>query len=418
MTAQPSTSTICIIIGASHAGVNCAFNLRREGWQGRIILIDADPNLPYHRPPLSKSFLTEEGGIEKIALRPLESYEQENIQLKFGKVIAIDPGAKQVKLSDGNILSYDQLVIATGARALVPPIPGLDAVDKLFVLRQATDIQKIRHALEASPSKRVLIIGGGYIGLELAASLTKFGAKVQLLEREERILARVTAPEMSTFFHQLHLSRGVEISTGKNVRAFHALDGAYQAECADGSQFEGDLVVLGVGIQVNTELATACGLKVENGISVDSTTQTSDPAIYAIGDCSYHYNAYYDRFVRLESVQNAVDQAKVAAANICGREKHYNALPWFWSDQYELKLQTAGLFNGYDEVLMRMEPHKENSFSIWYFKGDRLLAVDAVNQAKAYVVGMKLLREQRPIEKSRLVDPATPLRPAALLKSC
>lgn len=407
----------CLIIGASHAGVNCAFALRREGWARQILLIDADPHLPYHRPPLSKTFLTEEGGIEKIALRPAASYEKEEIERICGRVSAIDRANRQVCLSDGRIFAYEKLVIATGARPFIPPIPGLAENKQVFTLRHAADIVQIRQALDNSQNKRVAIIGGGYIGLELAASLSKLEAKVVVVEREERLLARVTAPALSDFFRNLHQAKGVQICTGKNVVAIQAGADSSQVECGDGTVFAADLVVLGVGIKVNTELAAAAGLQIENGIKVDETNCTNDEHIYAIGDCSFHHNSYYDTFVRLESVQNAVDQAKVTAANICGKHTVYNALPWFWSDQYDIKLQTVGLFQGYDEIILRVEDGKENCFSVWYFQGNRLLAVDAVNNAKAYVVGMKVLKEKHLVDKTKISDPNSPLKPALLLQT-
>ncbi|NRB53828.1 MAG: oxidoreductase [Saprospiraceae bacterium] len=416
MSAKKTKAPICIIIGASHAGVNCAFALRREGWEGEILLIDTDPHLPYHRPPLSKSFLTEEGGVEKIALRPAASYEKERIERVIGKVSAIDRAKKQVKLTDSRAFTYDKLVVATGARPLIPPIPGLQENKRVFTLRHAEDITQIRKALHNSQAKRVLIIGGGYIGLELAASLAKLEAKVVVLEREQRLLARVTAPALSDFFLDLHQARGVQVCNGKHVIAIHTTADYSQVECADGTIFDTDLIILGVGIIVNTELAEAAGLDIENGIKVDETTCTNDEHIYAIGDCSFHYNSYYDTFVRLESVQNAVDQAKVAAANICCKHTTYQALPWFWSDQYDIKLQTVGLFQGYDEAILREEPDKDNCFSVWYFKGSRLLAVDAVNSAKAYVVGMKLLKERSLVDKAKIADPNSPLKPALLLE--
>lgn len=417
MSAKQTNNEACIIIGASHAGVNCAFALRREGWERQILLIDADPHLPYHRPPLSKTFLTEEGEVEKIALRPAASYEKEEIERITGKVSAIDRTNKQVILTDGRSFVYEKLVMATGARPLIPPIPGLSENERVFTLRHAEDITQIRKALNNSSEKRVVIIGGGYIGLELAASLSKLEAKVAVLEREERLLARVTAPELSEFFRNLHQSKDVQVCTGKNVVALHSKEKYAQVECADGTAIDANLVILGVGIRVNTELAAAAGLEIENGIKVDETTCTNDEHIYAIGDCSFHYNAYYDTSVRLESVQNAVDQAKVAAANICSKPTTYNALPWFWSDQYDIKLQTVGLFQGYDEIILREEKVKENCFSIWYFKGERLIAVDAVNNAKAYVVGMKLLKEKHLVDKTKISDPNSPLKPALLLQA-
>ncbi len=414
MSESSHTEQTCVIIGASHAGVNLAFNLRRKGWKGALHLFDADPALPYHRPPLSKAYLSSEGGIEEHALRPWESYEKENIQLHLGlKVAQIHRQEKQIALEDGSIHPYDKLVLATGARPLVPPIPGLTEAPNLFLLRTARDIEKIREALAAKPKAQVVIIGGGYIGLETAASLRKLGAEVHIVEREERVLARVTAPEVSAFYHSLHEAKGAKVHVGKNVTEIQAQGQQSLVCCGDGSQFLADLVILGVGIRVNLELAQAAGLEVANGIKVDETTQTSDPDIFAIGDCTYHYTPHYDRFIRLESVQNAIDQAKVASLALCGEEAKYNSLPWFWSDQYEVKLQIVGLNSGYDEVVVRRD--HEAKFSVWYFQGDTLLAVDAINDAKAYVLGTRFIKGGQRLDKGKLADPTCPLKPAELV---
>lgn len=396
---------ICVVIGASHAGVNFAFALRREGWEGEIILYDADPMLPYHRPPLSKAYLTSDDGIEKNLLKSAESYGKERITLKLGvKVSSINRQEKHIVLNDGTEQSYDKLVLATGARPIMPSIPGLKTSNKVFPLRTSADVANIRSTLSESENKRVVVIGGGYIGLETAASLKKLGASVTVLEREERILARVTTPEMSAFFQNLHFENGVDVFTQKNVMAIETNNEKEIVKCDDGTSYPADVIIVGVGIFVNMELAASAGLTIENGIKIDETAKTVDDDIYAIGDCTFHYNPHYDRFVRLESVQNAVDQAKVAAAAICGNETRYDTIPWFWSDQYDVKLQMVGLSQGYDEVLVRREVGNEKCFSVWYFKGDNILAVDAVNNAKAYVYGTKFIKSGDPIDKAKLVD--------------
>ncbi|TLU65185.1 NAD(P)/FAD-dependent oxidoreductase [Thalassotalea litorea] len=408
-------SHCCVIIGASHAGVNLAFALRKEGWQGSIKLIDADPHLPYHRPPLSKGFLTEtpvdgREPIEKIQLKPIASYEKNDIELMLGlRVESIDADAQQLTLTNGETLSFTKLVLATGARPFMPPIDGLQDAKNLFPLRTATDVIDIKTAL-TNGNKNVVIIGGGYIGLETAASLRKLGHQVTVLERESRILARVTSPQLSAFFTELHQQHGVEVLTDKDVVKITTDDKGCnqipnQIICADGSQFSADIIIVGVGIRVNSELAAAVGLKIEHGgIKVDRSAKTSFDNIYAIGDCSYHFNPYYQRFVRLESVQNAVDQAKIAAQSICGKEAEYNAVPWFWSDQYHVKLQMVGVGTGYTDIIERIERDDNSKRSLWYFKEQQLLGVDAVNHSKAYVLGTRFIKAGIIVNKQKLAD--------------
>ncbi|MDF9796457.1 3-phenylpropionate/trans-cinnamate dioxygenase ferredoxin reductase subunit [Catalinimonas alkaloidigena] len=418
MSINPIDNKVCVVIGASHAGINFAFHLRREGWQGDIIVYDKDPNFPYHKPPLSKAYLANDESIDKHLLKPVESYERDNITLRLGKKVrAINRDEKRIVLSDGNSQQYNKLVIATGARPLIPPIEGINDANKVFPLRSIEDVTHIRETLSSGKSKRVVIIGGGYIGLETAASLSKLGAKVTVVEREDRVLARVTAPCMSAFFHALHADNGVNIVCGKKVVSLQSIDGVKQINCADGSQFEADMVVIGVGIQLNLELAQKAGLVIENGIRVDQSACTNDANIYAIGDCSFHYNPHYDRFIRLESVQNAIDQAKVAASAICGKDTAYDTIPWFWSDQYDVKLQLVGLSTGYDQVLVRHENGDSKRFSVWYFKGDTLLAVDAVNNAKAYVLGTKFIKSGQKLDKVKLANPSVALKPANILRA-
>ena len=405
---------ICVVIGASHAGVNLAFSLRKTGWQGQIKLFDVDPTLPYHRPPLSKAYLTSVDSMDKNALKSAQSYEKENISLNLGVLVnQIDTQKKQVTLSNGQLQPYDKLVIATGARPIIPPIEGLKSIQHLYPLRTATDVSNIRQAFTESEKKRVVVIGGGYIGLETAASLKKLGASsVTVLEREARILARVTAPVMSRFFEKIHADKGVSVLTNKNVNMLTSTENSSEVHCSDGSIYHADIVIVGVGIHVNCELAQQAGIEIENGIKVDAQCQTSKKDIYAIGDCSFHHNPHYGCNIRLESVQNAVDQAKTTAAALCEKAANYDTLPWFWSDQYDVKLQMVGLSTGYDEAIVRQELEQGNSykFSVWYFKGEQLLAVDAINNAKAYVLATKFIKSYSKIDKNKLIDSSLELK--------
>ena len=405
---------ICVVVGASHAGVNLAFSLRQEGWKGQIFLFDTDPELPYHRPPLSKTYLTDNNEVSTSPLKSKESYEREDIVLNLGmKVTAINSIEKSILLENGKQQHYDKLVLATGARPIIPPIKGLNTAKNVFSLRTAADVEEIRSVLKNQPNQKVVVIGGGYIGLEIAASLKKVGAEVTILEREERILGRITAPEMSTFFHDLHQENGVAVLTKKNVISITLNN---DVVCDDGTVFPADVIIIGVGIHVNTELAKKAELVIENGIKVDPSTQTSNKDIYAIGDCTYHYNSHYKQYVRLESVQNAVDQAKIAAAAITGKEVVYDAIPWFWSDQYSVKLQIVGLSTGYDNIVVRTEEKEQPCFSIWYFKGNQLLAVDAINNAKAYVFGTKFIKSNQELNKTKLADTSMAFKPANFIQ--
>jgi len=416
MSEQIENKGICVVIGASQAGVTLAFALRDEGWEGDIVLYDADLRLPYARPPLSKAVLTGKEDLAEHVLKPSHLYEKEKITLRLGcRVASINRHEKQVVLTGGNKQPYDKLVLATGSRPIVPGIPGLDRAANVFSVRTADDVINIHRALDESKDRQVVIIGGGYIGLETAASLKKMGASVTVIEREERVLARVTSPEMSNFFQELHAKNGVQVLTGKTVASVEARNNRNVLICNDGSVFQADIIIVGVGVYVNTELADDAGLAIENGIKVDSSACTSDKAIYAIGDCTNHYNPFYDRYVRLESVQNASDQAKVAAAAICGKKQAYEALPWFWSDQYDVKLQIVGLSQGYNNLVVRKEEGDVQKFSVWYFKDDRLLAVDAVNNIKAYVMGTKFIKSGNMVDKARLSDSGIEFKPANLL---
>jgi 3-phenylpropionate/trans-cinnamate dioxygenase ferredoxin reductase component len=410
-----TSNQVCIIIGASHGGVNLAFNLRKEGWEGKIMIYDTDPNTPYHRPPLSKSYIVD-GDLNSNLLKPLESYQKDEISLNLGKTVtSINRNQKTISIDGEADQKYDKLVIATGARPFIPPIIGIETAMNLFPMRTANDVIDIKNAIDTSEKKRVVIIGGGYIGLETAASLKKIGATVTVLERESRVLARVTAPIMSEFFMDLHQQNDVEILTQKNVISIKNDGNLNVVLCDDNTSFEADVIIVGVGIRVNTELAATAKLDIENGIKVNEFTQTNDKNIHSIGDCTFHFNPHYKCFTRLESVQNAVDQSRIAAASICGKDIVYDSIPWFWSDQYNVKLQMVGLSNGYNEVLVRKEEDESVSFSVWYFKDDELLAVDAINNGKAYVLGTRFIKGNQKIDKTKLVDVSIPMKPTSFL---
>ncbi|MGJ8732777.1 MAG: NAD(P)/FAD-dependent oxidoreductase [Cellulophaga sp.] len=408
-----TSKDICVIIGASHAGVNTAFNLRKEKWFGKIVLIDADPELPYHRPPLSKTYLTDAVPTTNL-LKPVESYKKDDITLLLDKkVVRLDAANNYLVLDDETKIEYTKLVLATGAKPIIPAITGLQVNASYFCLRTAADIVVIKKAFNASKTKKVVIIGGGYIGLETAASLKKIGAEVVVLERESRILKRVATTVISDYFRDLHTKNGVQIFENKEVnKVENTLENGINVTkvyCTDKSYFTAEVIILGVGVVPNTDLAKQAELTLNNGISVNNKGETSNPDIYAVGDCSYHYNLHYKTYVRLESVQNAVDQSKVIAANICGAILTYNTIPWFWSDQYNVKFQIVGLADNYTDIVVRKEQDKENVISVWYFNNDELLAVNAINHTKAYVFGTKFIKEGKKVDKEKLADTSIPL---------
>ena len=346
----------CVVIGASHAGSQFAFSLRQGGWKGDITIIGEEFDYPYHRPPLSKTFLSGEKKIQDILLRPAELYEKSGINIRLGeRVKSIDRSNKSITTEDNNVIYYHKLVIATGARVREIPIPGSE-IEGVCYLRNARDVNNIKS--QVIPGKHAVIIGGGYIGLETAASLRKQGMEVTVIEAMSRILQRVTAPELSNFYKRIHLEEGVKIFEEMVATEFKSIDKKINVLTSCGKSFMGDMVIVGIGVIPNVELANSAGLKVENGVEVNEFCQTSDSEIYAIGDVSWHYNKIYDRSLRLESVPNATEQAKIAALHINKKPKAYNSLPWFWSDQYNLKLQIAGLSNGYNDIVIRGDINK------------------------------------------------------------
>ena len=402
----------CVVIGASHAGSQFAFSLRQGGCKGDITIIGEEFDYPYHRPPLSKAFLSGEKKIQDILLRPAELYEKSGINIRLGeRVKSIDRSNKSITTEDNNVIYYHKLVIATGARVREIPIPGSE-IEGVCYLRNARDVNNIKS--QVIPGKHAVIIGGGYIGLETAASLRKQGMEVTVIEAMSRILQRVTAPELSTFYKRIHLEEGVKIFEEMVATEFKSIDEKINVLTSCGKSFLGDMVIVGIGVIPNVELANSAGLKVENGVEVNEFCQTSDFEIYAIGDVSWHYNKLYDRSLRLESVPNATEQAKIAALHINKKPKAYNSLPWFWSDQYNLKLQIAGLSNGYNDIVIRGDINKSRSFSAFYFKDNKLLAVDAVNSPREFMFTKMVLTKEQKLNKEILSDISLDLKSAII----
>ena len=402
----------CVVIGASHAGSQFAFSLRQGGWKGDITIIGEEFDYPYHRPPLSKAFLSGEKKIQDILLRPAELYEKSGINIRLGeRVKSIDRSNKSITTEDNNVIYYHKLVIATGARVREIPIPGSE-IEGVCYLRNARDVNNIKS--QVIPGKHAVIIGGGYIGLETAASLRKQGMEVTVIEAMSRILQRVTAPELSNFYKRIHLEEGVKIFEEMVATEFKSIDKKINVLTSCGKSFMGDMVIVGIGVIPNVELANSAGLKVENGVEVNEFCQTSDFEIYAIGDVSWHYNKIYDRSLRLESVPNATEQAKIAALHINKKPKAYNSLPWFWSDQYNLKLQIAGLSNGYNDIVIRGDINKSRSFSAFYFKDNKLLAVDAVNSPREFMFTKMVLTKEQKLNKEILSDISLDLKSAII----
>ena len=405
-------SEACIIIGASHAAAQLSQSLRQEGWEGSITVIGDESHLPYQRPPLSKAFLLGEKDTNSLLIRPAALYEKNNIEFMLNtRVIGIDRSRQVVTLDNGKELNYDRLAICTGSRAREIPLPGI-TLSGVHYLRSINDVEGIKQ--DVVEGKKAVIVGGGYIGLETAAVLNKLGMDVTVLEMMDRVLQRVTAVEVSEFFTRVHEEEGVRIKTSIAVESIEGTDKVEMVVCSDGSRFDADLVIIGAGIVPNVELAVEADLSVDNGIMVDEYGVTSDPAIFAAGDCTNHPNSLMGKRIRLESVPNAVDQAKAVAAAICGKQKPYAAHPWFWSDQYDVKLQIAGLNQGYDQVVVRGDQTTGRDFVAWYLKDGQLLAADCINRPKEFMITKRLLLNGAVIDPALLADES--LEPKSLLE--
>lgn len=394
-----------VIIGAGHAAGQAAASLRQEKYEGPITIIGDESHVPYQRPPLSKQYLSGEQQIERVYLRPQKFYDDKEITLKLGvTATAIDREAKTVSADDGETIGYDKLIISTGSRPRILNIEGSD-LPGIHYLRTIADVDAIRAEMQAG--KSLVIVGGGYIGLEVASVGVEAGLDVHVVEMESRILQRVTTPEMSHYYHNLHEGRGVHIHTDTLVSGFAGSGRVEQVLCGDAGEFDADLVIVGIGIIPNTELAEAAGLDCDNGIVVDDHCQTSDPDIYAAGDCTNHPNPLLNRRLRLESVPNAMEQARVCAKNMLGGDNSYAAMPWFWSDQYELKLQMVGFSADGDEHILRGSV-EDNQFAVFYLNNGKVVAADAVNSPKEFMVCKQLIGKE--VDAIALADPETDLK--------
>ena len=396
-----------VIIGAGQAGSSLAIKLRALGYQGTVTLIGEEPYAPYQRPPLSKTYLLGEMALERLYLRPEEVYRDQNIELRLGtQVTAIDPVAQVISLG-AETLSYDQLALTTGSTPRLLPEAIGGRLQNVFAVRGLADVDAMRPAFERGG--HVLIIGGGYIGLEAAAVAAKRGLKVTLVEMADRILQRVACAETSDYFRALHQSHGVTLLEGVGLSSLTGTDHVTGAILSNGATLDIDFALVGVGIQPNTQLADAAGLTLNNGIETNALGQTSQSKIWAAGDCASF--PYQGERIRLESVPNAIDQAEVVAANMLGAQKAYHATPWFWSDQYDVKLQISGLNQGFENVVTRIG---EAGRSHWYYKAGQVLAVDAMNDPRAYMVAKRLIEAGKTADPTLVADPGSDLK--ALLR--
>jgi len=395
-----------VIIGAGQAGATLAAQLRILDYQGPVTLIGEEPVPPYQRPPLSKQYLLGEMGVDRLLLRAPEFYAEHGIDLRLGvPVTAIDRTAGRVFLADGEAIGYDQLALATGAVPLRLPASVGGDLDGIHTIRTLADVDRM--APEFRPGARVLVIGGGYIGLEAAAVAAKLGLAVTLVEMAPRILGRVAAAETADFFRALHRAHGVDIREGTGLVRLIGPGRVAAAELTDGQVIATDFVIFGGGVAPRTGLAERAGLTIDNGIATDSHGLSSDPRIWAVGDCASF--PWKDGRIRLESVGNAIDQAESVAANMLGADSPYVARPWFWSDQYDIKLQIAGLSRGHDRIVTRAG--EGGALSFWYYAGEALLAVDALNDSRAYMIGKRLIEAGRSPDPALIADPGADLKP-------
>ncbi len=401
-----------LIVGAGHAGAELAVTARQLGWAGRITLLGDERALPYQRPPLSKAYLQGASGVDALTLRPAETYEAAGIELRTGvRVQSIDRAARRVQTDAGEI-AYTRLALCTGGRPrpfVADGLPEGAAPRNLHYLRTLADADAIRAGL--AQGARLVVVGGGYVGLELAASALKQGARVTVLEAQPRVLARSTGPVVAGFYEGVHRAAGVELLTGFAMQRVEcAADGAIDALVGPGGRrIPADLVVAGIGMLPNVELAQAAGLEVDGGIVVDELSRTSDADILACGDCTVHDSALYGRRIRLESVPNALEQARAAASLLAGKPKPNQSVPWFWSDQYELKLQMVGLSQGHDECVLRGDPATRR-FIAFYMREGAVIAADAVSRPADFMLAKRMVAARLAVDAQALADEAVPLK--------
>lgn len=390
-----------VIIGAGQAAAQAIASLRQGGYDGAVTLIGDEPALPYQRPPLSKAYMKGEFEESRLYFRPASWYEDQNINLVLGqRVTAIDRAARCVRFEEGGSAAYDKLIIATGARARQCPVAGAD-LDGIHDLRTLADVGRIRPQMVEG--RRIVIVGAGYIGLEAAAVARQMGLDVTVLEMADRVLARVTSPVISEFYETVHTDEGVTIRTGARLASFKGDSAVAAAMLDDGSEIEADLALIGIGILPNAELAEEAGIECNDGIVVDEDARTSDPDVFAAGDCARRPLVHYGRDGRLESVHNAIEQGKLAAAAILGKPRPKEDCPWFWSDQYDLKLQIAGLSQGHDDIILRGDP-ASRKFAAFYLKGGVLIAVDAVNAPPEFMMAKRMIVARSMPDPAQLAD--------------
>ena len=397
-----------IIIGAGQAGGETAQRLRQGGFDGEITLLGEEPAAPYQRPPLSKAYLKGELDIDRLMLRPASVYAEERVALLTKtRAVWIDRANRKVRVEGGRELPYDALVLATGAKPRKLPLVGAD-LDGVFLFRTATDVDRVREKFVSGAN--LIVIGAGYIGLEVAAVARQLGLNVTVVETAVRPLARVTSPEVAGFFLDEHTRQGVRFVLGGQPALIKGSDRLTGVALTDGAELPADLVIAGIGVTPDVALAEQCGLTVSNGIVTDRHCRTSDPSIFAIGDCAARPMVHYEgRIARLESVHNAVEGAKIVAATLTGGKEHTEEAPWFWSDQYDLKLQIAGLFHGYDRIAFR-GVMADRAFAAFYYKGDKLIAVDAVNRPAEYLGAKMLIQTNRTLPPSVIEDMSRPMK--------
>jgi 3-phenylpropionate/trans-cinnamate dioxygenase ferredoxin reductase subunit len=409
MSELTAESTV-VVVGAGQAGGETAAELRRQGFTGRVLILGEEPQPPYKRPPLSKAYLA--GTITEESLYVMQAPQLEKVNIEFrgnARVTKIDRVAKQLQLADGSTQHYDKLVLATGGRARLLNLANADAPN-VFPLRTIADVQGLRAACQ--PGKRVVIVGGGFIGLEVAAVAAKMGLQVTVLEGLPRVLARVTVPAVSEFFERAHREAGVDLRTNAQLAS---LEGSpvTAVTLTDGTRIETDFVVVGIGLIANTEVAQEAGLEIGNGIVVDEFARTADPDILAAGDCTDHPSEFLGRRVRLESVQNAMEQGRTAARTLVGKNEPYRTVPWFWSDQYDLKLQMVGISAGYDQIVLRGDPTTQRNFAVFYLREGRIIAADTVSRPQDFMFAKKLVAARAQLDVVALADEAVPLKTLA-----
>ena len=392
------TATI-VIAGAGHGAGQVVASLKQLKFSGNIVLVGEEEYLPYQRPPLSKKFLAGELPAERLAFKPPSFYDAENIDVRLNTHIdSVDRAASEIVTEDGTRIAYDKLVLATGSRVRKVSVPGHD-LPGVHYLRSIADVDAIRD--DISDSRHVVIVGAGYIGLEVAAVCRQQGLDVTVIEMADRVMSRVVSPNVSDYYQLEHAKQGVKLLLSTGLTAFEGKRRVKYVLTDTEHKIAADFVVVGVGIEPNTELAKAASLDVDNGIIVDDRCRTSDAGIFAIGDCTSHPNGIYGRRMRLESVHNALEQAKTAANNICGVDTRYCEVPWFWSDQYSLKLQIAGLSEGFDDLVLRGDP-SSGRFACLYLKEGLLIAVDAINSPRDFMQSKALIAARKPIDRDRL----------------